>query len=267
MELDIYDVQGLFPKADYLRGMQYYHQNRVKALRWDKQQVSCYVQGAELYQVSFRALYLDSVLSDGDGILVTRDREFRAMIRNFKSVAEGDYKIPEAVEPILRPYQKVGFQWLKTLESCGFGGILADEMGLGKTLQVIAYLASLDRQAVGCPSLVVCPTSLILNWGEELKKFAPKLSCALIYGTASERKQQRRDATDSDVWVTSYELLRQDARDYGQLRFYCCAGRGSAHQESVHAGFQSGEAHRLPPALCPHGNPHRKPAQRAVEPV
>lgn len=171
---------------------------------------------------AFRALYLDSVLAGSEGLRVTRDREFRAMIRNFKSVAESDHKIPDALENVLRPYQKVGFQWLKTLESCGFGGILADEMGLGKTLQVIAYLASVDRQEVGCPSLVVCPTSLILNWGEELKKFAPQLRCALIFGTAAERKAQRAAAGDMDVWVTSYELLRQDVADYRQRRFYCC---------------------------------------------
>ena len=180
------------------------------------------LQKGKLTMPAFRALYLDSVLSDSDGLRVTRDREFRAMIRNFKSVAESDYKIPEAMEPILRPYQKMGFQWLKTLESCGFGGILADEMGLGKTLQVIAYLASVDRQTVGCPSLVVCPTSLILNWGEELKKFAPQLRCTLIYGAAAERRSQRQSAMEQDVWITSYELLRQDVEDYAKLRFYCC---------------------------------------------
>lgn len=56
VELDIYDVQGLFPKADYLRGLQYYHQKRVKELHWvkDQQLVSCYVHGTQSYQVSFR---------------------------------------------------------------------------------------------------------------------------------------------------------------------------------------------------------------------
>lgn len=171
---------------------------------------------------AFRALYLDSVLGGSEGLRVTRDREFRAMIRKFRSVEESDYKLPAELEGVLRPYQRVGFQWLKTLESCGFGGILADEMGLGKTLQVIAYLASVDRQKVGCPSLVVCPASLILNWGEELGRFAPQLRCALILGNAAERKAQREAAGDMDVWVTSYELLRQDVEDYQKCRFYCC---------------------------------------------
>lgn len=95
------------------------------------------------------------------------------MVRNFKSVAESDYQVPAHLEPVLRPYQKVGFQWLKTLESCHFGGILADEMGLGKTVQIIAYLSTVPFRETGMPSLVVCPTSLILNWGDELARFAP----------------------------------------------------------------------------------------------
>lgn len=180
------------------------------------------LQKGKIALPAFRALYLDSVLAGSEGLQVVRDREFRAMIRDFKSVEESDHQIPGDLEGVLRPYQKVGFRWLKTLESCGFGGILADEMGLGKTLQVIAYLASIDRQSVGCPSLVVCPTSLILNWGEELRRFAPQLRCALILGTAAERKVLRSGAGDMDVWVTSYELLRQDVEDFRQHRFYCC---------------------------------------------
>lgn len=87
------------------------------------------------------------------------------MIRDFKAVAESDEQIPAHLESVLRPYQKVGFRWLKTLESCHFGGILADEMGLGKTVQIIAYLSTVPFREKGMPSLVVCPTSLILNWG------------------------------------------------------------------------------------------------------
>lgn len=171
---------------------------------------------------AFRSLYLDSLLSDSEGIQVRRDRQFRSMIRNFKSIAESDYILPSNMESVLRPYQKTGFQWLKTLESCGFGGILADEMGLGKTLQVISYLTTVPKNAVGHPSLVVCPTSLILNWGEELKKFAPQLSFCLIYGNAADRKTIRAQSGDQDVWVTSYELVRQDLEDYQKLDFYCC---------------------------------------------
>lgn len=171
---------------------------------------------------AFRGLYLDSLLSGSEGIQVSRDQQFRQMIRNFKAVEDSDYTLPADLEDVLRPYQKTGFRWLKTLESCGFGGILADEMGLGKTLQIISYLTTVPNRTVGRPNLVVCPTSLILNWGDELGKFAPELSVTLILGNAAERKKLRRDAGKQDVWVTSYELLRQDLADYLEQEFYCC---------------------------------------------
>lgn len=171
---------------------------------------------------AFRAPYVEELLKTGENLEVRRDRQFRAMMQQFRSVADGEYPLPPGMEPILRPYQKTGFQWLKTLESCGFGGILADEMGLGKTLQVIAYLTTVTRTAVGRTSLVVCPASLILNWMDELAKFAPELRAAAILGTAAERRQLRKDHDQADLWVTSYELLRQDIESYAELEFYCC---------------------------------------------
>lgn len=170
---------------------------------------------------AYRGLYLDGMFSGSDGIQVSRDSRFREMIRSFKALSESDYALPEDMETVLRPYQKTGFQWLKTLESYGFGGILADEMGLGKTLQVITFLATVPKETTQKTSLVVCPASLIYNWGEELTKFAPQLSYRLILGTAAERKALR-DRADMDVWVTSYELLRQDIGDYSRQEFYCC---------------------------------------------
>ena len=174
----------------------------------------------ELKVPTFRALYLDSVLSGSEALDVTRDRQFRSLIRNFKSIDESDYTVPIHLQKVLRPYQQTGFRWLKTLESCGFGGILADEMGLGKTVQVIAFLASRENRVH--PNLVVCPASLILNWGEEFEKFAPELKISLIYGTAPERKKRIEESGGMDVWVTSYELLRQDIQQYQDLEFDTC---------------------------------------------
>ena len=171
---------------------------------------------------AYRGLYLDDLLSGSEGIHVDRDSRFRSMVRNFKTLSESDYVLPQGLNAELRPYQQTGYQWLKTLEGYGFGGILADEMGLGKTLQMIAFLSSVPYQSVGAPSLVVCPASLIYNWGDELQRFAAQLRFKLILGSAAERKSLRAEGTDCDVWITSYELVRQDIEDYAQLRFYCC---------------------------------------------
>lgn len=171
---------------------------------------------------SYRALYVDELLSEREDVSVSRDSRFRNMVRNFKSLADSDYSIPEGFEKILRPYQRLGFQWLKTLESCGFGGILADEMGLGKTIQMIAFFKTANRDAVGRGSLVVCPASLILNWMDELSKFAAELKVTAVMGTAAERKRLISKAENADIIVTSYELLRQDIAQYGDMDFYCC---------------------------------------------
>lgn len=168
---------------------------------------------------AFRGLYLDSLLAGSEGIDVRRDQQFRAMVRNFKSIDEGDYTLPAHLERMLRPYQKTGFLWLKALDSCHFGDILADEMGLGKTAQVIAYLTTLTDSR---PSLVVCPASLILNWKEELAKFAPGLEVALVMGTAAERRALLSRSGQAQVLVTSYELLRQDIQHYQGRPLYCC---------------------------------------------
>ena len=171
---------------------------------------------------AYRGLYLDELLADSEGIQVSRDAKFRSMVRNFKAVSDSDYVPPENLEQVMRSYQKTGYRWLKTLENYGFGGILADEMGLGKTLQAIAFLATVPAKTVGKKSLVVCPASLIYNWGEELQKFAPQLSVTLILGTAAQRKALREQGSGADVWVTSYELLRQDSAAYEAEAFYSC---------------------------------------------
>lgn len=81
----------------------------------------------------FRALFLDGELMDSVDVTASRSKEFRALIRNMKTVEDNDFEVPQSLKGTLRHYQKYGFRWLKTLHNNGFGGILADEMGLGKT--------------------------------------------------------------------------------------------------------------------------------------
>lgn len=188
---------------------------------------------------AYRGLYLDSVLDSKDQIKTTKNQAFRHMMKDFKSVAESDYQPPDTLQTTLRPYQILGFQWMKTLEQYGFGGILADEMGLGKTVQVITYLLSLDKTE---PSLVVCPASLLLNWGDELARFAPSLKTLLLLGSAKERKtqileeQNKPQAEQAQVWVTSYDLLKRDKALYEDLNFYTCIldeGQNIKNQSSL----------------------------------
>uniref|UniRef100_A0A0E0PCR6 Helicase ATP-binding domain-containing protein n=1 Tax=Oryza rufipogon TaxID=4529 RepID=A0A0E0PCR6_ORYRU len=87
-------------------------------------------------------------------------------------------------EPILKPYQLVGVNFLLLLHRKNIGGaILADEMGLGKTVQAVTYLTLL-RHLYNDPGphLIVCPASVLENWERELKKWCPSFSIIMFHG-------------------------------------------------------------------------------------
>lgn len=169
----------------------------------------------------YQAFYLEQVLKEeATDVAVNRDKAFKAMIRNFKSVEDSDYEVPQAVETILRSYQKTGFRWLCTMAAMGFGGILADDMGLGKTLQVLTYLlwhrGSKDKSQ---PTIIVCPASLVYNWQSEIEKFTPCFSVAMVTGSAAVRKAIIDGSKACDILITSYDLLKRDVHVYGNKRF------------------------------------------------
>ena len=169
---------------------------------------------------AYRALYLDRLLEEHDALASTRDRTFRTLARNFRTVNDADFEIPETVAGILRPYQAFGYKWLKTLESSGFGGILADEMGLGKTLEMISLLLYDKEQEQAAGSLIICPASLVYNWQEEIRRFAPQLSCTVLAGTPAARKAAL--GRKADVYISSYDLIRRDIALFQDREFHIC---------------------------------------------
>ena len=167
----------------------------------------------------YRSLSLDARLRKMELLKVERDGNFKTLVKAIKNVSDSDYSVPAALKPILRNYQKVGFRWLKTMASYGFGGILADDMGIGKTIQVITLFEDERLHHPESTSLVICPSSLILNWESEIKKFAPSLRSLVISGTAEERSKLIAMADDYDVLITSYDYLKRDVDQYEGRHF------------------------------------------------
>ncbi len=168
----------------------------------------------------YRMLYLNSIQNDHEGLRVKRSKEFREAADKYNNISERVDEPPESLNKIMRDYQKYGFLWLKTISEYGFGGILADDMGLGKTLQAIALI--LDEKLNNSdyhPSLVVCPSSLTLNWISEINKFAPTLKAAAVIGVAAERTEIINNIGDYDVVITSYPLLMRDIEQYEGIEF------------------------------------------------
>ncbi len=191
--------------------------NITKVLRLTEEQIA----GGTVTVPKFRALFLDSELMDSRNVTAGRSKEFRALIRNMKTVEDNDFEVPENLKGVLRHYQKYGFRWLKTLRSNGFGGILADDMGLGKTLQVIAFLLSEAEEGRIGRTLIVCPASLVFNWKNEFARFAPKLKTVTVTGALAERAEIIKNSEPGDILITSYDLLKRDIDHYEGIRFAC----------------------------------------------
>ena len=126
-------------------------------------------------------------------------------LTRLRSFLEADTGLPEhlpsdLLHADLRPYQLVGYQWLRFLRDMDLGGILADDMGLGKTVQTLAVLAETPG-----PHLVVAPTSVIGSWRTQSNTFVPGTKVCVYHGPT------RKLDPDANLVLTSYALLRIDA--------------------------------------------------------
>lgn len=164
----------------------------------------------------------------------------------------GTAELPRNLRATLRPYQQLGYEWLYHLWTGKLGGCLADDMGLGKTVQIIALLLKYRQEAVKpvatrkpletgtqltlfdaqpvvgndttpeCKPefhtcLIVVPASLVHNWRNELRKFAPQLTITIYAG--HNRSELRPFLQRSDVVIVTYHTLRNDIDYLSHLTF------------------------------------------------
>ncbi len=133
------------------------------------------------------------------------DEKFERL-REFKNIPE--IPAPEGLQHILRPYQVSGYQWLSYLNDVGWGGILADDMGLGKTVQALTMLDYYKNINSGLKAIVICPTTLIYNWQNEVKKFTPGLTYHIHHGNTRSRNVD--ELQQHNIIITTYGTLRSD---------------------------------------------------------
>ena len=138
----------------------------------------------------------------------------RSIFRGFSTYQDRNIEIPN-INAELRPYQILGFKWMRYLHDNQLGGCLADDMGLGKTLQTITMLASL-YPGESKQSIIIMPKSLLFNWAQELQKFAPQISYYTYYGGNRDWDK----ANDADVILTTYSVLRNDIEELREKDFH-----------------------------------------------
>ncbi len=166
-----------------------------------------------------QALWLSRIQSNGLDVTAAKGlKKLSEKLSGFQGLKP--VKPSKLFKGSLRHYQLEGLAWLNFLREYDLGGILADEMGLGKTVQTLAALDYYRSKGLndGKPSLVVAPTSVLMNWYYECIKFTPKLKALLIHGPAREDLYETID--QYDVVITSYALLRLNKPELEQWRFF-----------------------------------------------
>ena len=145
------------------------------------------------------------------------NNEKKSVFRPLKIISQN---IPPEVKAKLRTYQKEGVDWLCFLRKHNFGGILADDMGLGKTLQALTFFQIIRKpieHRQHKPHLVICPTSVIANWEEEVNKFVPSMKIIIYHGTS--RKKYNNQLKKTDLIITTYSLLQKDTLFFKKIKY------------------------------------------------
>ena len=93
-------------------------------------------------------------------------------------------------------------------------------MGLGKTVQMLSIVAGyVEQESQRRTSIVICPSSLTLNWQNEAQKFTNGLQTLVIRGNAEERRELIQKIDNYDIIITSYDLLKRDIDVYKERKY------------------------------------------------
>ncbi len=192
---------GILPSEWFHKLEKYFRNGEIKK---DKLEIS-----------KLRFSMVEELFDNIDNLEVLEEiTEKRKRLKSFSNINETS--VPKQITATLRPYQKEGLNWMNFLDEMQWGGILADDMGLGKTLQVLAFLQHQANLKMGV-NLIVVPTTLLFNWENELKKFAPKLKALYYYG--ADRQKNNADFSNYDLVFTTYGVLLRDIQILSKYRF------------------------------------------------
>jgi len=174
-----------------------------------------------------------------ESLLKGRDRERKFVAQMLDAKKVEPFEIPVGIKATLRSYQQDGVNWLAFLNRYNLHGILCDDMGLGKTLQTLCMVASDHHMRTAefaksgdpnfrrLPSLIVCPPTLSGHWQQEIRQYAPFLSCVAYVGSPPIRGQHRNELDKVDIVITSYDICRNDADILKPINWnYCVLDEG-----------------------------------------
>ncbi len=171
----------------------------------------------ELTVAKWMALTEDRNRQETEVLKPTIRKEWWEQWRQWQQPGSIIFPVPTGINAALRPYQHKGFEWMALLSQAGAGACLADDMGLGKTLQTICFLAWRQQQTPTGKYLIICPSSLLYNWVQEVEKFAPHLGTLVYHGAQRNFEEVSNGA--HHILLTTYGTLRSDIEKLAAISF------------------------------------------------
>ncbi|CAG9324533.1 unnamed protein product [Blepharisma stoltei] len=168
--------------------------------------------------------FISKFNNDEEEMTFTRKKKKNVSIPEGSLVLDEENKIfviPHLAKN-LREHQKIGVKFMYDCIAGNksknyYGCILADTMGLGKTIQTIALLYPLLRkdpkgESFLDKSIVVVPSSLLLNWANEFQKWLGpyQLGVVVCIGNQKEKEEaiEKFSQESTSVLIISYETFR-----------------------------------------------------------
>lgn len=224
------DRDRIVVRADYV------DRERIKAVpgaRWKARdsvwQVPLSVPSATILSAEFGArITASDELKAELGQMASRRSEALSLARN--PMAKG-YEPSTPTDARLRPYQRLGVDWLLTAET----GLLGDEMGAGKTAQVVSALSAIGDG----PFLVICPRSVLYTWQREIAQWSTNLTPVVASGTITQRRKAFAaiESGEANVLLIAYTALKSHSRvaPYGSIKLKRCEECGGMPGETTEA--------------------------------
>jgi len=116
-----------------------------------------------------------------------------------------------------RPHQNIGVAAL--IEFKYFA--IFDEMGLGKTFQMIAALSHLFKYNKTEKAIVICPSSLIYTWRDEVDKYS-EMDMSIVSGTKKKKLEVINSFIDNDSKILILGYGTTVGADYLNLLINVC---------------------------------------------
>ncbi|NLF98432.1 MAG: DEAD/DEAH box helicase [Candidatus Riflebacteria bacterium] len=142
------------------------------------------------------------------------DERWRKVLQRLKNADKLEFSVPTTLTADLREYQIEAFRWLCRMDYLSMGACLADDMGLGKTVEALALLV---HKAAKGPALVVAPTSVCMNWFEEVHRFAPTLNPVIF--AQSQRRETLSVLGAFDLVICSYGIMQREIEMLSEIKW------------------------------------------------